>query len=909
MTVKKAVAPEAEFDINNWEPVIHGPTWTVTEEGTYPLPKYTLAWELAEWCARWLKIEDKETGEELPFTFTPEQLRFLCWFYAIDETGRFLYSRAMFQRMKGPIVDDQLIPTPNGWRRHGDLRVGDQVFALDGSITDVVDLPFRGNEASYRITFNDGTHADAAATHRWDVDEFTGRGRERVTLTTQEMFDRGVVFERPLSRGKTKATSGNVNRFRTLLTPELEGPEEDLGIDPYILGYWLGDGDKTQPGITCGEDDLEHLLEQFAAADIEHSEPYHTHGRTYFVRFGKGWARQALRDLGVLGSKHIPVKALRMSAPQRWALLQGLMDSDGSINKQGGAELSLSDPLLAEGAVELIRSLGMQPKVSVNESRLYGVRHRDRTRIKFTPQPGEIPFRLERKRERLKKPGTATHSVPFSRSRTIVSIEPIGHRDVGCITVAHPSHQYLVGEAMVPTHNSGKDMIAAVLALFEAAGPCRLDYIDEEGEVHGRRIKDAYIQLAGVTQDQSRNTSDFFHTLLTKEAIEEFNFNIGKEVSYAFGGMVQIWLLTANPKAAEGKRPTFVVLNEVQWWLQSNKGVEQYQVLKGNVAKRPQSSQGHMLIIANAPIPGQDSIGEQLIQSYEDTLAGKGEDRDFLYDSLEAPSNTPVDREILEEVVSVIRGDSYWLDPESVASDFFDPLVPLTEARRKWLNQRIADSDSVYSTAQIAAAEREAQLRPGDEIVLGFDGVRTNDATALVAIRIKDSVIIPIRVWEKPREADDWVVPHDQVESAVHDTFSRYKVRGFFADVNLWESFILSWSSDYGEQLSIRASGESAIGWDMRGVRKATLAHERLVDGLQSGKVFHNGDPILVQHISNARKRYNVHGLSFGKESRDSSRKVDAYAATVLAYEALTVYLDRGRKAEKPARTGRVLMY
>lgn len=908
MTVKPDSA-ELEFDIDNWEPVVYGPTWTVTEDGTYALPKYTLAWELAEWCARWLKIEDKETGEELPFTFTPEQLRFLCWFYAIDETGRFLYSRAMFQRMKGPIADTELVATPGGWKRHGDLEIGDQVFAIDGTPTDVVALPFAGVEPAYRITFNDGTTADAAASHRWDVDEFTGRGRERVTLTTQEMVDKGVKFERPLTKGKTKATSGGVNRFRALCTPELQGLEEDLGIDPYILGYWLGDGDKSQPGITCGSQDMPQLLEQLRLAGIEHNEPYHTHGETYFIRFGKGWARQALRDLGVLGDKHIPVKALRMSAAQRWALLQGLMDSDGSIHTDGRCELSLSDEVLAGDAFELIRSLGLAPRRNVNPSSLNGRRYKDRHRIGFTPQPGEMPFRLPRKAERVKKPGAAKHKVPFSRSRTIVSIEPIGEVPVKCITVAHPSHQYLVGEGMVPTHNSGKDMIAAVLALFEAAGPCRLDYIDEDGEVHGRRIKDAYIQLAGVTQDQSRNTSDFFHTLLTKEAIEEFNFNIGKEVSYAFGGMVQIWLLTANPKAAEGKRPTFVVLNEVQWWLQANKGVEQYQVLKGNVAKRPQSSQGHMLIIANAPIPGQDSIGEQLIQSYEDTLAGKGEDTDFLYDSLEAPANTPIDREILQEVVSVVRGDSYWLDPESVVNDFFDPLVPITEARRKWLNQRTADSDSIYSRAQIAAAAREAQLRPGDEIVLGFDGGRTNDATALVAIRVKDRVIIPIRVWEKPREVDEWVVPHDQVESAVHDTFSRYKVRAFFADVNLWESFILSWSADYGEQLQVRASGESAIGWDMRGVRKATLAHERLVDGLQSGKVFHNGDPILVQHISNARKRYNVHGLSFGKESRDSSRKVDAYAATVLAYEALTVYLDRGRKAEKPARTGRVLMY
>ena len=455
----------------------------------------------------------------------------------------------------------------------------------------------------------------------------------------------------------------------------------------------------------------------------------------------------------------------------------------------------------------------------------------------------------------------------------------------------------------------GKDPFAAALAIFEAVGPCRLDYIDEDGESVGRPLHDPYIQIAAVSLEQTRNTADMFRSLLTPEAQDEFKANLGLEVQYFRDGLSQIHCVTSNPGPLEGKRPTFIVCNETQEWVAATKGPEMYGKLKGNLIKRPLREQCHMLVIANAPVPGRGSVSEALIEAYENTIAGKADDRDLLYDSLEAPSNVPVDRETIPAVIEKIRGDSIWIDPDTVVGDFFDSLIPLSESRRKWFNQRTADSDSIYSRHQIINATREAQLRPGDEIVLGFDGGRTNDATALVAIRVKDRVIIPIRVWEKPREVEDWVVPHDQVESAVHDTFSRYKVRAFFADVNLWESFILSWSADYGEQLQVRASGESAIGWDMRGVRKATMAHERLVDGLQSGKVFHNGDPVLVQHISNARKRYNVHGLSFGKESRDSTKKVDAYAATVLAYEALTVYLDRGRKAEKPARTGRVLMY
>src|SRR5699024_4097311 len=253
--------------------------------------------------------------------------------------------------------------------------------------------------------------------------------------------------------------------------------------------------------------------------------------------------------------------------------------------------------------------------------------------------------------------------------------------------------------------------------------------------------------------------------------------------------------------------------------------------------------------------------------------------------------------------------DSIWLDPETVAGDFFDSLMPISETRRKWYNQVVADSDSIYSREQLWAARTEAQLAPGDAIVLGMDGGRTDDATALVAIRIKDCVAIPIRIWERPREVEEWVVPHEQVSSAVYDTFARYGVKAFFADVSHWESFILTWSADLGERLSIRASADSAIGWDMRAQKKATMAHERTVHAVQSGKLKIANDPLLTQHTANARKRYIRHGLSFGKERLNSSRKVDAYAATVLAYEALHVYLDRGRKTEKRERTGRVAMF
>lgn|SRR5690625_2234768 len=455
----------------------------------------------------------------------------------------------------------------------------------------------------------------------------------------------------------------------------------------------------------------------------------------------------------------------------------------------------------------------------------------------------------------------------------------------------------------------GKDPFAAALALFEAVGNCRLDYIDEDGNSVGRPCRNPYVQIAAVSLDQTRNTSDMFKTLLTDEAIDHFGFNLGMEVQYAKGGLVEIHCVTSSPRSLEGKRPSFLVANETQNWLATNNGHRMYGVMKGNLIKH--KDQCHMLIIANAPIPGEDSVSEGLIESYENTLIGKADDRDLLYDSLEAPANAPVDdREAVAAIVEVVRGDSVWLPIEAVVSDFFDSMIPKSESRRKWFNQVVADSDAVLSRETIIGTRREGNLYPGDEIVLGFDGGRTDDSTALVAIRVRDRLAVPIRIWEKPRGAEEWTVPHDQVDSTVHDTFRRYRVKAFFADVALWETFIMSWSADYGETLAVRASGQSAIGWDMRGIKAATLAHERMLNSIHSGRLLHNGDPHLMQHMGNARVRDNAFGRSFGKEGRNSSRKVDAYAALMLAHEALNQYLERGsHKPEKRQRTGRVAFY
>jgi phage terminase large subunit-like protein len=233
-----------------------------------------------------------------------------------------------------------------------------------------------------------------------------------------------------------------------------------------------------------------------------------------------------------------------------------------------------------------------------------------------------------------------------------------------------------------------------------------------------------------------------------------------------------------------------------------------------------------------------------------------------------------------------------------------------------WLNQVVAEEDALYGPTEWDPLEhRDAVLVPGDEVVLGFDGGKTDDATAFVAIRVRDQVAFVLGLWEAPdipsqRERNGtrintWVVPREEVDSEVHEAFRLYNVQAFYSDVALWESHITDWSAKYGEQLLVKADGRTAIGWDMRGsLKRSTLAHERLMRTIFDGKLGHNGDLAMRRHVLNVRRRTNNYGVGFGKESRESPRKVDIYAALMLAHEALHDLRTRGKKVKQMTRRG-----
>jgi len=63
------------------------------------LPEFTLGWDVLDWCSTYLAHPDGDMmGSQ--WIFTDEQARFVLWFYALDEEGRYFYRRALLERPK-----------------------------------------------------------------------------------------------------------------------------------------------------------------------------------------------------------------------------------------------------------------------------------------------------------------------------------------------------------------------------------------------------------------------------------------------------------------------------------------------------------------------------------------------------------------------------------------------------------------------------------------------------------------------------------------------------------------------------------------------------------------------------------------------------------------------------------------
>jgi len=453
---------------------------------------------------------------------------------------------------------------------------------------------------------------------------------------------------------------------------------------------------------------------------------------------------------------------------------------------------------------------------------------------------------------------------------------------------------------------AGKDPFAAVLCIVHLIGPCKFSHWDENGDPVAKDDPAAWVQIAAVAKGQTKNTMKFIPSLLPERTRIQFgNVDVQKEVIYAYHGERFLEVVSSASRSLEGNRPTFLICNETQHWLPSQGGVDLYETATDNVLK----TGGRFICITNAYEPGEDSVAQRIREEQEKVWAGTSTASGWLYCSREAHPQSPLNIAWTPFILQLVRGDAVWLDIENIVTKMHDGANGPNRFRRMFYNQITAASDSLLGPDEWNGAECEAptygskaDLNPGDEITLGFDGGKTDDATALVAMRLRDKLLVPLAIWQRPDGAagDGWHINEAEVDSEVHLAFATYKVRAFYADVALWESYIANWSEAYRELLLIKASPQSATAFDMRGnQQKIARGVEAFVQAIIDKRIRHNRDKTLKIHVLNAKRRRNRYGLTFAKENAESPRKVDALAAALLAFMAMNDLIESGKQ---PAR-------
>lgn len=353
------------------------------------------------------------------------------------------------------------VPTPAGWRRLGDLNIGDRVFDEAGKPCAILNTFDDTPEVAYRLTFSDGTHIDCCGDHQWVT--WTHRDRKQYLRKRPGVTDFPANWpahvdlnERGDPSGPEVRTTQDIvdtlrqNTARGDLNHcipvcgELQYPTRTLPLDPWLLGYWLGNGLTKGALISCHHDDAKLVRRKIEARGFcttDRALP-----REFYV---KGLIPE-LRRIGVFDNKHVPAAYKEASPAQRRVILAGLLDSDGHCSKVNGhIEFCSTDRRLADDVVELARSLGQKPVLSTGRAVLDGVDRGEKYRV--TWRSSYNPFVLPRKAAAWRPP---ERQALRNRHRMIVGAERIAPKPMRCLTVDSPNSMFLWGDGMIPTHNT-----------------------------------------------------------------------------------------------------------------------------------------------------------------------------------------------------------------------------------------------------------------------------------------------------------------------------------------------------------------------------------------------------------------------------------------------------------------------
>ena len=356
-----------------------------------------------------------------------------------------------------------------------DVQVGEFLMGPD-SLPRMVSVLHRGQDDMFRVTPTNGTpwvcnsqHKLSLKTSGMRCGSYRENGKRKEIMSNGELVS--ITVEEFSKLSKRKQSHLVQYSSQCLTFPELQ----DVPIDPYFLGVWLGDGRSDGPAVTTMDPEIVRSLydiaEQYGLGVSVYSDgrskassyrPATTGGRPNPIT-------EIFRNLELINNKHIPEQFILGSIRTRLSVLAGLIDTDGyhhTIDGNGYYEITQKNEKLARDIVFLARSLGFQVSIKpVTKYCVYKGEKRTGTyyRVNIMGDISQIPCRIPRK---VARPWQAPRLKYKSTTPiTGIKVEPIGMGDYYGFTLDGPDNRFILADDFAVTENSGKSAMAVACML------------------------------------------------------------------------------------------------------------------------------------------------------------------------------------------------------------------------------------------------------------------------------------------------------------------------------------------------------------------------------------------------------------------------------------------------------------
>ena len=415
----------------------------------------------------------------------------------------------------GPLLVETKVVTPFGYRRIGDLKSGDIISGTDGGMQRVVYRKDHGKLPAYKIKFIDGSEVIASYDHLWNVRKtcYISKKRKLNNLSLQDDFR--VWTTQMIVEHLTKVKNGEIKNSRLIIplcepikfTRSWGNRHYKPTTPPYIIGALLGDGCITECVKNGSYDALlssadKEIVEEFEKSGFDmsnYAQKENNAAKDY--RIVNTSLRNDLEGLKLYNhnafSKFVPNIYKWGTVETRIAIVQGLMDTDGTIDKRGHCSFSTVSKQLAEDMKFLINSLGGLATISKCESHYVKdgkrIESSDYYNVYIRINDSHRLFRLTRKKTLC----TEYNGGISDLGRHIVDFEYVGEKDCCCIAVNNTNSLFMV-EDFIVTHNS-KSFSALMETLKDIRNP----------DFHGLILRKEKNDLDSLISDSYKVYSQF----------------------------------------------------------------------------------------------------------------------------------------------------------------------------------------------------------------------------------------------------------------------------------------------------------------------------------------------------------------------------------------------------------------